>query len=282
MAERELKPGLYPDVSMEEYLSWDIASASRIADVSRSPAHARQRIDAPDKSTPAKDLGTAIHMAILEPDLWSKTYRANPPGDGRTASARDARAALAAEGFTLLKEEDFAICERIRTRTWAHPTTKALLSKLEYVEISAIGLIEGIPVKVRADGLTPASAIIMDLKSARDASPDAFGRQVCSLRYHWSAAIYVDVFASLGIPIDYYLWLAVEKEEPNELALYVPPDTVLALARNQYRKHLHTYDACAKSGVWPGYPKEIQSLDLPAWAYKQAAMEEGDDDTGSD
>ena len=34
----------------------------------------------------------------------------------------------------------------------------------------------------------------------------------------------------------------------------------------EYRAALLTWKECNESGIWPGYPNEIQTLELPRWA----------------
>jgi exodeoxyribonuclease VIII len=261
---------------MAEYLSWDCASASRLADIARSPRHAKYRIEHPSEPTEAMELGTAIHAAVLEPELFERTYRMRPPGDGRTKAVKEARELIEAQGFIALKEEAWDACQGVKLTVREHPIASKLIAKADGFEVCAVAEIDGVLVKVRADALLERAGMIVDLKSTLDASPEAFGRSIAAFKYHWSAALYLDVFAALGVSIDTYAFLALEKEPPYECAVYTLADTALELGRAKYKAALATYGECLLTGQWPGYLKTAQTIDIPAFEYKRAA--EADDE----
>lgn len=63
-------PCLYEGVPANDYHAYDAISASGLTLMARSPAHYRHRRDNPEPGTPAQQLGEAIHLAVLEPDLF--------------------------------------------------------------------------------------------------------------------------------------------------------------------------------------------------------------------
>lgn len=57
-----------------EYHALQAIGHSSIVKAMRSPAHLREALDNPKQPTPAMELGTAIHTAILEPKIFREEY----------------------------------------------------------------------------------------------------------------------------------------------------------------------------------------------------------------
>jgi len=70
------------------------------------------------------------------------------------------------------------------------------------------------------------------------------------------------------------VFLAIEKEPPHLVAAYELDAMDIELGRTAYRRDLETLRACMESNDWPGYGDGIQSLALPAWAYRETEIEE--------
>lgn len=74
-----MKPGVYDDISNDEYHGGEGYSKSQLDLIARSPAHFKAAVDAraaglAHAPTAAQSIGTAFHAAVLEPDLFSTTY----------------------------------------------------------------------------------------------------------------------------------------------------------------------------------------------------------------
>lgn len=71
-----MKPGVYEGIPNAEYHGGPGISKSGLDLVHRSPLHFNAVMTAANDRTPtpAQDLGTAVHMAILEPSEFAKTY----------------------------------------------------------------------------------------------------------------------------------------------------------------------------------------------------------------
>ena len=76
------KPGIYPDLTMEEYHSAVAISSTAVRKAMRSIDHLNAYLSEDHKSTAAQELGTAIHSAVLEPDDFKRIYiDSKPPVD---------------------------------------------------------------------------------------------------------------------------------------------------------------------------------------------------------
>lgn len=71
-----MKPGIYTadQLPNEEYHALDAISKSDLDKINRSPAHYKYAKENPTPPTPAMERGTAVHMAVLEPELFARSY----------------------------------------------------------------------------------------------------------------------------------------------------------------------------------------------------------------
>lgn len=71
-----MKPGVYEGIPNAEYHAGPGISKSGLDLVHRSPMHYNAVVTAANDRTPtpAQEIGTAVHMAILEPEEFAKTY----------------------------------------------------------------------------------------------------------------------------------------------------------------------------------------------------------------
>lgn len=71
-----MKPGVYEGIPNAEYHGGPGISKSGLDLVHRSPMHYNSVVTAANDRTPtpAQEIGTAVHMAILEPEEFAKTY----------------------------------------------------------------------------------------------------------------------------------------------------------------------------------------------------------------
>ena len=265
--------GVYPDVSWEEYTSWPAERSSVLTKVAKSPRHAYAAMMDPGEPTPAMELGTALHMAILEPKRFEAEYAVPPKVDRRTREGKATWNAFIEEHAdkTHLSHDKYQACLAARHAVWREPWAEALLAGQGYNELSALWVDpeSKLTCKLRADRLAgdfEGSPVILDIKSCTDASKDAFARSIARYDYHVQSALYRDGFKALR---DHYrrpMWLAVETYSPYCAALYEPSDEMLEEGQRRYRAALLTIRECRDSGVWPGYDSGVRMLDLPAWA----------------
>src|SRR5690606_21702198 len=126
-------------------------------------------------------LGQAIHMAILQPDLFRRHYVRRPDLDLRTKAGREALEALQAEYpcATILPAEQYDTCLAIRDAVHSHPYARKLLRG--QTEVSAVWRDPwfGVLCKGRFDCLSTLG-VIVDCKSVTDASPRAMQRFIYS------------------------------------------------------------------------------------------------------
>ena len=235
----------------------------------RSPAHLIAYRNEKPEPTPAQIIGTAAHFGILEPQKFYARYFCRPDGiDGRTKEGKEALAALGKEhaGKIMLPFTDFQRIERMIESVYSHPTASALLSGGR-PEQSVLwkDIATGVDCKARIDYLR--GDLRVDLKTCESASFQDFQRASARYQHHRQAAFYSDgVRAATGNEGVGFVILAVEKEPPYGIALYVLDKLALDAGRAIYREALATYAECLKTNVWDCYPAKTQTLSLPNWS----------------
>lgn len=252
------------DLTNEQYHAHDSISKTGLDLIARSPAH--YRYSERRESTRAMVIGSAVHAAILEPDVFAEQYMLlRDVKDRRASEYKQAVTVHGADNVLTGTEADYVagIQESVRT----HRQLSALLSEPGRAELSVITTdpVTGVSVRCRFDWLTDAG-VPVDLKTTLDARPDAFSRSVSSYRYHVQAAFYCDVWEwETGDKLDRMIFAALEKSMPHAVALYMLDDEALMVGRKLYREALNTYARCLESGHWPGYECGVQLLNLPPW-----------------
>ena len=77
------------DMPAAQYHAVDALSKSMMSKILKSPAHYRAALDEHQEPTKSMQMGTAIHTAVLEPQLYSQVVAVVPPDiDGRTKEGK--------------------------------------------------------------------------------------------------------------------------------------------------------------------------------------------------
>lgn len=301
-------PGDYSrhEMPMRDYHRGPGISSSGLKAVSDSVATYLDTLSE-DTDTAATIIGTAIHDAILEPEIFAKTYHPVEPFPRLTEPVKKAIAAVAPEGSaylrcasmdgsngalyrvsgdTLEKSDEAGDGKILLDSTLLveivqladavidHPVAGPIISH-EHTEHEtsyyAHDPITGLLCKARID-IFPETQFVVDLKTARSASWEAFRSTVFSFGYARSAAFYMDVVEwSTGTRPRGFAWLVADKRarRPESIALYAPDELFLEEARQQNREALNKLAAwvetAERDGVenaWSGYDPEFQAVTL--------------------
>ena len=90
MTEPELKElGIVSDLDNELYHKAYGLSCSDLKVMLRSPAHYHASLLFPQKTTPEMLLGSALHTAVLQPELFDEEYMELPKLDRRTKEGKE-------------------------------------------------------------------------------------------------------------------------------------------------------------------------------------------------
>lgn len=248
------------------YHAHDSISNSGLKLMSRSPAHYKYQ---PERE-PTRNLviGSALHMAVLEPDLYRETYFNSGAADRR---AKDYKA-LADEygGEFVLTADEASKINGIANSLW--DKYGDLLSLQGHNELSGFSTDPetGVLCRHRFDKLAQ-NGIGFDVKTAIDARPDAFSKAIYAYGYHMQAAFYSDQYEWItGEMLNDFIFLVVESSAPYACKSYRINAESLEIGHNIYRKCLDEYAKCRESGIWPAYANDaIEDISIPSWAINQ-------------
>jgi hypothetical protein len=124
----------------------------------------------------------------------------------------------------------------------------------------------GLRCKSRLDYYIRSLALIVDVKTCDDASPEGFRKAVVKYDYHVQDALYRSAAGVLKLPIENFAFLAIEKEPPYGLAVYTLDAEAIGRGYTRARRDIDTLAHCLRTNHWPSYPETIRELDLPPWA----------------
>lgn len=222
----------------------------------------------PNTPTPAMVLGSAIHSAILEPDLFPLEYVANPGIERRSNAGKAEYAAFEAEnkGKTVLSDDDFQTCLSMRDAVHMHPVAAGLFTGGNAEQsFYAIDEETGELMKCRTDYMH-GNGMIVDLKSTEDASQTGFSKSAGNFRYDVQVAWYHGVLdAAYGEHNPVFAFVAVEKSKPHALGIYYATPIDIEIALKAARADFLRIVEHKRSGLWPDYGDEARPLIIPKY-----------------
>lgn len=274
------------DMPEDAYRADPAIAQSDCAIIARSPAHLLARRRNPEKVTPAKLDGRALHTAILEPSSFMDRYVVLPedaPRDlrqHRDAKTKSPSTVASIEfwdawdadnaGRITMDAADYrlkqATAEAIRT----HPELAGYFNAPGNSEVSIFTTdpVTGLRVKARIDRLAMLNNLrfALDPKSTEDAREEAFQRSALAYGYFRQAAFYLDVCEWAGIPLDAFLFIAFEKDDPFGIKVYEVSEDDIEYGRRIYRRALDTWAECVRNNDFPAYDTNISVLTRPRYA----------------
>ena len=273
----DLPIGLHENVTERVYHArvLGMASKSGLDQVRQSPAHYKAWVDGLlERDTQALGFGKAIHQAILEPELFARSYVIAPDfGDCRKRENKLARDAWNKENAhaTILRNADGIHMLGMVRAAVAHPLVAALFESGASEATARWDDPEtGLPCKCRTDHYRQDLATIVDIKSSSNAKADAFARDVAAYGYHRQDGFYRSGLTALGAPVEHFIFVCIEKLPPYNVAVFEVDSDDAAQGARENGALLRQLAECVGNDVWPGYPPHIQSVRLPVWARERA------------
>lgn len=263
-------------MDISDYHRHPAISKSHLDAINLSPLHYWSRFVDPNRQpptpTPAMEFGSAVHAAVLEPELFTASYKLAPDLPKTTKAGKEAWAAASEPGIQLLKADDWNCIQSIRDVVFQHPMASKVLTADGKAEQSLFAVDDntGLEIKCRPDYLTD-SGWLIDLKTTQDASLDGFQRTLANFRYHVQAAHYLRTYTlATGNKPKGFLFVAVEKTYPFAVQVFKCSDEMLSaglitVLRNLEQLH-ESFILFDKETKWPSYSNTIMEVNLPPWA----------------
>lgn len=247
-------------------------SSTGIKDALISPAHFHLRhIEKVGREeTPALKFGRIAHAAILEPNHFVKNYRVQPIVDRRTKKGREEyqewENSLCPKSI-IISEADADKVKWMIDAVMAHPFASQILTSPGRNEHSGFFRDEktGVYCKIRPDRLLD-NGDIVDLKTTRDARFKSFSRDSFEYGYYISLPFYRRGVKQITGQDGEQIIVAVEKEKPFGVMVYVCDATINETGEKKIDKGLNIIKTCTETGNFPCYENEVVNLALPYWA----------------
>lgn len=249
------------------------------------PAKYKYNLDNPSEPTAAMRIGSLLHLSILEPEEFLKVVAFQPEDAPRKPSQaqRDAKnpspeslASIAwwdnfyaeVAGKEIVTPDEFTMLRGMGDAVRRHPAAGVLLKKEGWTEASFFWIDPetGAKCRSRMDRVIPELRLILDIKTAEEASAAKFSRACGNFRYGVQSAIYPDAASAVLGDDDWrFIFIVVEKKKPHFVAVYEADEVMRDLGRVEYRLDLATYAECVRSSKWPGYTDLITPISLPLY-----------------
>lgn len=258
-------PGCFHlSMSNGEYHSLpESVSCSGLKHLLRSPAHYQAYLQQPFDDKP--NIGTALHCAVLEPEVFEKTYTFYK-GDRRGKAFSEFEANNL--GKVVLNEKEWISVNGMAKAVMAYdefPLWQALMQSQREFSVFWTDEETGVQCRVRFDSLFPQFAMF-DLKTTTDARPEYFIKQAVRLDYDLQAAMYTEAarrFTGKLLPFNF---VVIEDSAPHGVWLMPAGQSMIDNGWRKFRKALETYKRCKETGQWPCYTNTLTTLELPRYA----------------
>lgn len=282
-------PGLYPNVSFEEYLAWPAISHSSLRVALRSMAHYRTRMPM-DETRPLR-LGSLVHAGKFEPltiplrfvvmpDYQRVVKTANgglPKCPRATAEYKRlvGQFTQANSAKSIVSQSDYDLMLGMVDALARHARASYFLTGGDHeVSVIAQDPVTGLPCKARLDHvrLSRPGGVVGELKTMSDA-----GRcetLIAQHSVHRQLAFYGDLLVWLGVVdrIDEHGLVIIESTGPH-FGIKAAPlgEQAIDAGRTEYRRLLNQIALCHESDTWPSY-ESPQEWNLPAWAVNSSLV----------
>ena len=263
------------EISNNEYHASEGISRSMLMDFKRSPHHYWYKHISgkyiKEDSTPAMNLGSAVHTLVLEVMKFDQeffvTEQETMPRKGTPALQK------------VLDEANGRIVLPNSLYIQALELTKAVKSNEDCLLLLEDCHVEqsiyfthkqtGLQIKVRPDAWL--GSMIIDLKTAADASHKAFQREAVNRGYFTQAAMMSYALESIDQELESFIDIVVEKSEPYPIAIYQLSDNAIEAAKKQFDDLMLGLKYCMDNNSWPSYG--IRTLEIPKWAEELEILE---------
>lgn len=257
-------PNIIDGLSNKEYHAHPaLGSTSLKTLATKTPAHYRWQADHPVHKD-VFDLGTVAHSLILEGDTTGVVVIDEEDKRGKkwTDPANAAREA----GKIPVLAKEWVDIKGMRDSVMAHSVAGPLFTG-HSAESSVFWEEDGLALKCRPDAWQP--GMLIDLKTTRDADPNAFGAIAADFGYHQSAGHYIDGVKALTDEQLPFKFVLVEKTAPYFVSVVELDPYAVDLGRQLNDRAKRIYRECTETGRWPGYINS-EPVNLPMWAIYKA------------
>ena len=286
--------GIYHGMRDADYQAIDALRASTMKEALQSAKQLRHRMQNKRPDTGALRLGRAVHVAVLQPDVYCEETATIPEefatstGLSRKKPAQAWAQEFIAAGVTVITEAEDTKAQDIADAVSEHAPSVAMLERAAGREVTALWQ-ETTPMgatvwcKARADFI--GGGLLGDLKTTRETgkfSAAGMGGVIARFGYHFQMGWYSRGFASAAAQSETsddhsaleWGWIFVQSEPPHDVIACEADDEMEDLGRWYAQSVWEEYAAALDSDDWPGVEPDLVTVSLPRWAVPQADKED--------
>ena len=284
MTTTEWMPSMtHPDVL------WDVDDATYFADATaNSQSMVKVHIESPmlyhgryitgefppDPPGKALQAGSALHLAVLQPDKFDAGVIAAPDCDRRTKAGKELYAAFCEEsaGKIVLSQDDYANVRRMADGVFASDMARGLLEHPRLTEQAFrwTDPASGLELKAKLDILIPDAfdyALVLDIKSSKDPTPEKFAKSVCEYGYDIQEAFYKRAASLFTGKPAVFAFVCIRSEPPFDCWVYQLSPQWQTAAELLLNTSLAALADAYTTDYWLAPGQEVlTALEAPGWA----------------
>lgn len=261
-----MKPGVYYGMPDSEYHADPAIGSTSVKQISISPANLYFN---PFKGSKSAHIGSAIHAALLEPELFRNDYLLMPDVTSRSSKEYKSATECTNPEYILVGSEVDTVnrmfdSSRLNEDFMDYMNTKGHSEVSMFAECPETGLI----LKCRFDRLSDTLAYPLDVKSCRDASERGFSHAMGQFKYHIQAAFYLYVLKlATGLESNNFAFFAIENTAPYRNCMYYIGEESLELGRREMWAALEKIKECMadESIKYEGIVLPSNEINVPAY-----------------
>ncbi|VEJ54587.1 PD-(D/E)XK nuclease-like domain-containing protein [Pragia fontium] len=243
-----MEPGIYYDISNEGYHADEAIGSTSVKAISVSPANLYFN---PFKGSKQAKIGTAIHAALLEPNVFERDFILDETINSRASKAYKELAEVANEEFIFIGNE----VETINRMIEASKLNEDFMDYMNTPGKSEVSMFTtcpetGLKLKCRFDRISDHLSYPLDVKSCNDASERGFSVAFGKFHYHVQAAFYLYVLKLVtGRDLNQFCFFAQENKPPYRNCMYYIGEDSLELGRKTMMTALYKLKACVDGDI---------------------------------
>jgi exodeoxyribonuclease VIII len=256
-------PAIVTNITEAEYRKATGLSQSSLKEFLISPAHYLASTEKTKEPTKAMQFGTAFHAHLLQANP-EEHYAVKNKVDGRSkeGKAYNEQFALENAGKIILDSEEHDKIVSMADSVMANGFAGDVIQSLTHKEFAVFGINHGIRLKGLIDGYNEKEGIVIDLKTAEDASPVGFRKAILDRGYALQQVHYTWLLTNAGKPVNAFYFIAIEKEPPYAVGVYKINADSLTKSFKIWDDALDSFFVCQASGAYPAYDEEPIEITL--------------------
>jgi exodeoxyribonuclease VIII len=253
-----------------EYHAKPHLSSHQLKEFLRSPAHYKALFEKPRKASKAMEIGTCIHMALLEPDRFQAAINFEETCDRRSKAGKElyeiwqnslspvdivvsGRSTRPQIDNIVITAADLDNIKGMQRAYYSHPwVAKLHTSGLTHKnEVSVFQEFEGVELRSRFDKIVDGKLI--DLKKTQDARPHVFLHDFKRYGYALQMAFYRLVYKlEFGEYPKEVIIIAIEEQYPHAVVPMIVDEMELEAKEQQIFEALEHFQWCKQHNDWAG------------------------------